>query len=116
MHEMALAEEVRQIVEAAALRENALCVRRVVVEIGRLAAVEPSAFEFCFAAVMRGSVAESATLTLIETAGSGWCEDCAATVTVDELYSSCPCCGAYRLRITGGMQMRVREIEISNRR
>ncbi len=46
VHEMALAESVLQLVDQTAAREGARRVRRVVLEIGRLAAVEPDALRF----------------------------------------------------------------------
>jgi hydrogenase nickel incorporation protein HypA/HybF len=112
MHEMSLAEGVLELVEAAARREAATRVRLVVVEIGCLAAVEPEALRFCFDAVTRGTVAAGALLEIAEVPGSGWCAQCAATVPLAERYSACPQCGGYPLEVTGGTEMRVREIAI----
>jgi hydrogenase nickel incorporation protein HypA/HybF len=112
MHEMSLAEGVLQLVEETARRENASRVKAVVLEIGRLSSVEPEALKFCFAAVTRGSIVGEAVLEIVEVPGAGWCMACSATVPMTELYGSCPRCGGYRLQPTGGMEMRVREIEI----
>ncbi|MDD2742151.1 MAG: hydrogenase maturation nickel metallochaperone HypA, partial [Rhodocyclaceae bacterium] len=62
MHEMSLAEGILQLVEDTARREQAKTVKTIVLEIGRLSAVEPEALKFCFAAVTRGSIAQDATL------------------------------------------------------
>ena len=112
MHEMSLAESVLELVVAAARREAATRVRLVVLEIGQLAAVEPEALRFCFDAVTRDTVAAGATLEIDEVPGSGWCEQCAATVPMAERYAECPQCGGYPLQATGGTEMRVREIGI----
>lgn len=112
MHEMSLAEGVLQLVEDAARRENAIRVTVVVLEIGRLALVEPAALAFCFEAVCAGSVAEGARLVISEVPGAGWCAACADTVPMTELYAACPRCGAYTLQVSGGREMRVKEIEI----
>jgi len=112
MHEMALAEGVLQLVEDTARRENALRVKLVVLEIGRLSSVEPEALRFCFEAVSSGGIAQGAALEVIDVAGSGWCLACAATVPMDELYGACPTCGSHQLQATGGTEMRVKEIEI----
>lgn len=112
MHEMSLAEGVLQLVEATAEREQASRVKLIVLEIGRLSSVEPAALEFCFASVARGSIAEDATLEIINTPGVGRCLACGETVAMDELYGTCPHCGGHRLQATGGTAMRVREIEI----
>ena len=112
MHEMSLAEGVLQIIEDTARREGATRVKQVVLEIGRLSAVEPSALTFCFDVVTRGSVAEGAELVMDEVPGSGWCLPCGETVAIAERYAACPKCGSYQVQPTGGTEMRVREIEI----
>lgn len=112
MHEMALAEGIVQLVEEAARREAAQCVKLVVLEIGRLSSVEPEALRFCFDAVAKGGIAHGAALEIIDVAGSGWCLACARTVPLAALYEACPECGSYQVQANGGTEMLVREIEI----
>jgi hydrogenase nickel incorporation protein HypA/HybF len=112
MHEMSLAESVLQIIEEAAFDQDFQHVRSVILEIGQLAAVEKDAMRFCFDAVMQGSVAEGALLEIIEFPGAGWCEECASTVQISEQPAACPQCGGYRVRATGGMEMRVKALEV----
>lgn len=64
MHEMALAEEVLQIVQAAAQREGFRRVHTLWLEIGQLSCVEPDAMRFCFEAVARDSIADAARLEI----------------------------------------------------
>lgn len=113
MHEMSLAEGVLQLIEDAARREQFSRVTAVWLEIGRLAGVEVEAMRFCFYAVMRGSVADGARLEIVETPGSGWCMACGDTVPIDESFSACPRCGGYQVQVTGGTEMRVRELEVA---
>jgi len=112
MHEMSLAESMLQIIEGAAREQDFRRVRAVVLEIGRLAAVEPDAMRFCFDAVTSGSIAEGARLEIIETAGQGHCEKCAENFPLVALYEPCPVCGSYEVRVTGGDEMRVKELEV----
>ncbi|WP_374240387.1 hydrogenase maturation nickel metallochaperone HypA [Zoogloea sp.] len=112
MHEMSLAEGIRQIVEEAGRERGFRKVRTVVLEIGQLAAVEPDSLRFCFDLVMRGSVAEGAALQIDRLSGRGWCPQCAETVPIAALYDACPRCGGYRVEATGGTGMRVKELEI----
>ena len=112
MHEMALAEGVLQLIEDAARRESFVRVKTVWLEIGQLSSVEPEALAFCFDAVTRGTLAEGSRLEFVTTPGSGWCMQCAATVTMDELYAACPQCGGYQLQVSGGTEMRVKELEV----
>ena len=112
MHEMSLAQNVRQIIEESARSQNFQPVRCVVLEIGRLSAVEPDAMRFCFEAVMAGGIAQGARLEIVETPGQGWCEQCACDVPLAALYDACPHCGNYQIRVTSGDAMRVRELEV----
>ena len=112
MHEMSLAENLLQIFEASAVTQNFHRVHGVVLEIGKLSAVEPEAMRFCFDIVMRGTLAEDAQLQIIETPGAGCCVDCGAVFAIDALYGLCPVCGSPHLQITAGRQMRVKDLSV----
>ncbi|MDD3883351.1 MAG: hydrogenase maturation nickel metallochaperone HypA [Gallionella sp.] len=113
MHEMSLAESVLHIIEDAAREQGFSRVKRVTLEIGKLSCVEPEALRFCFDSVMQGTLVEQAELQIVEVAGQGKCEDCAAEFHPESRYDACPECGNYRIRITGGDAMRVYELEVS---
>ena len=112
MHEMSLAENVREIIEDAASAQGFRHVRRVVLAIGELAAVETDALQFCLDVVLEGSVAEGAALDFVVTPGEGWCTRCAQTVALHERYDPCPHCGSYGLEVRAGAQMRVSALEV----
>lgn len=112
MHEMSLAEGILQLVEDTARRENAQVVREVVLEIGQLAQVEVEALRFCFDVVTRDSVAHGAALSIVSVPGTAWCLPCAQTVALPEPLGACPLCGRHQVQVTGGTDMRVKEIAI----
>lgn len=112
MHEMSLAEGVIQLIEDSA-RKNAFSrVKTVWLEIGRLAGVEAEAMRFCFEAVARGGIADGATLEIIETPGVGCCTECGQTMEVVERFQPCLRCGGFGVAVTGGDEMRVKELEV----
>jgi len=113
MHEMALAQGIVDLVAEAATAHGFARAGRVVVEVGALGHVEPSALEFCFDAVSRGSPAEGAVLDIVVVAGAGWCLDCAKTVTLTERFGACPECGRHHVQMTAGDELRVKEVEIA---
>lgn len=112
MHEMSLAMGVLQIVEDAARAQRFRRVRSVLLEIGELSMVEAEAMRFCFDAVSRGTLAEGATLNVVEVAGQGLCFNCNMTVPLAVLYDPCPACGGHPVQATGGTEMRVKELEV----
>ncbi len=112
MHEMSLAEGVLRIIEENAKNGNYSRVLVVRLEIGALSHVEPEALRFCFDAVIRGSLADGARLEILETEGRGYCLGCGKEVTVAARYDPCPDCGAYQVQVTGGDELRVRDLEV----
>jgi len=112
MHEMSLAEGVLQLVEDAARAQDFSRVTAVWLEIGELSGVEVEAMKFCFDAVVRDSIAEGARLEIIATPGSGWCMQCSKTVPMHEVFGECPDCGSHQMQVSGGTEMRVKELEV----
>ena len=113
MHEMSLAESVLQLIEDAARRDRFNKVRTVWLEIGQLSGVEPEALAFCFDAVTLSTLAEGARLEIITLPGQGWCQACAKTAPMTEVFDACPHCGSYPLQVTAGTDMRVKELEVT---
>jgi len=112
MHEMSLAESIREIVDDARGQDPFVRVRTIVLALGELAAVEPDSLRFCFEAVMKGGPAEGAELRIEEVPGQGYCPACACSVALHALYDACPACGAYGVQVTGGSRMQVLELEV----
>jgi hydrogenase nickel incorporation protein HypA/HybF len=112
VHEMSIAESVLQIIEDKARSDGYAKVNAVWLEIGQLAGVETESLRFCFDVVARDTVARDARLEIIETAGQGWCMDCACNVAVTARYEPCPSCGSFQIEVTGGEEMRIKELEV----
>ena len=112
MHEMSLAEGVLQLIEDSARQQNFSSVSTVWLEIGELSGVEVEAMTFCFDAVTRDSVAQGARLEIITLPGTGWCMACALSVPMSEVFGECPHCGGHQMQVTGGTEMRLKELEV----
>ena len=113
MHEMALMESVREIVDDTVRANGGSRVAVVRLRIGALASVEPRALRFAFDVVMKGGPAESAALEIETTPGTAWCWDCSQPVALASGEVGCAACGGHRLQITGGTEMRVHEIDLA---
>lgn len=113
MHEMSLAEGIRQIVEDQARQHGFTAVRSLRLEIGRFAGVEKSALAFCFDIAMRGSPAEGAKLEMIDLPGRALCHDCNREVEIEDRLDPCPLCGGGRLVPVAGSEMRVKDMEVA---
>lgn len=111
MHEMSLCEGIRGVIEDTARAHRVTRVARVRVEIGRFAGVEKAALAFAFDVVMRGSVAEGATLEMIDLPGRALCFACGHDVELNDRLDPCPDCGSGQLVPSGGTEMRIKDLE-----
>ncbi len=113
MHEMALCESILGIIEEEAQRQSFARVSAVWLEIGMLSHADPDALRFCFDAVTRDTIASAARLEIVTVPGEAWCMRCMAPVTIAARHDPCPSCGGFQLQVTGGDDMRVKELEVA---
>jgi hydrogenase nickel incorporation protein HypA/HybF len=113
MHEMALTESIVQAIEDGAAQHGYAAVKGVWLEIGALAGVEVEALRFCFDAVSRGTIAEGARVEIVDVPGTAWCLPCGKTIAIAQKFDACPDCGSHQLQITGGEEMRIKELEVN---
>lgn len=111
VHELSLAENLRQIIETQAKRQGFTRVQQVVLAVGKLSCVEPSALAFCFASVMAGSPAEQADLKIVQIAGRGRCPKCENEWEIDELCDLCPNCQEV-LEVVAGLELHLKELVV----
>ena len=113
MHEMALTESLVEMIEEEGRKQGFVRVKRVRIEIGALGHVEPQAMAFCFTAVTRGTIVEDAALDIAVTPGQGWCFACETTTPLSERFGACAHCGGRQVQMTGGDELRVKELEVA---
>jgi hydrogenase nickel incorporation protein HypA/HybF len=109
MHELGIAQEVIALVSEHA---HGARVTRVVLEIGKLAAVLPDAVRFCFDLCGEGTVVEGASLDIIETPGRARCRACGGDVWLDRPFGRCGC-GSTDLDWLSGEELKVKEFEVA---
>lgn len=112
MHELSLCEGILQILENSAKDQGFKQVKQVWLEIGALAGVEPAALRFNFDVVTRDTLAHEAKLNIIDVPGQAWCMQCAQTVAVQQRFDACPHCQSHQLQVTGGEEMKIKELEV----
>jgi hydrogenase nickel incorporation protein HypA/HybF len=112
MHEMSLCEGVLQVLQENAQSQGYTRVKAVWLEIGELSGVETEAMHFSFDVVTKGSLADDAQLEIIDVPGEAWCMQCAKKVHVKQRFDQCPDCDSYQLQVTGGEEMKIKELEV----
>ena len=73
--------------------------KTVFLEIGKLSNVEPDAMRFSFSVVTRGSLAENATLEIIEVVGQAWCLKCEQNVVITNVTTVVRCAKAISCKL-----------------
>ncbi len=112
MHEVALCHSLVDLVCDQQRQRGFKQVRRVIVEVGALGHVEPTALEFAFEMVARETPVESAVLEILEVPGRAWCMDCSAQVSVERRGNPCPLCQGYTMIVEQGDELRLKELEV----
>lgn len=108
MHELAITDG---IVSGVAERVAGARVTRVVLELGRLSGVVPEAIRFCFDLCAEGTVLAGAQLEIVPIPGRSRCRACGAEGEVLDWLDLCAC-GSAELDLSGGRELRVREVEV----
>jgi hydrogenase nickel incorporation protein HypA/HybF len=112
MHEMTLCESLLEVIEEQARIQSFTRVRRVRLEVGPFSGVEIEALRFAFDVVVKDTGVEGAALEIIEVEGKGRCLDCNKTVMIGDRLSTCPECSGTNVRVTGGYELRIKELEV----
>ncbi len=115
MHEMGIAAQVVEIVEASIPEEiqNAK-VERVNLDIGRLAAVVPESLRFCFNIMIENTRLAGAELHIREIPVKALCKDCEHKWIIDDPVFTCTQCNSGALDILSGRELDICSIEIAD--
>lgn len=114
MHEASLAGGVLQLVEDTARREGFSRLLELHLAAGELSGVDPRALRFALEALAPGTLLQGAQILIDEPAGEAWCMACAATVPLARRGDACPSCGGFQLQPTGGLELRVVDMRVSD--
>ena len=109
MHELGICRNIVAIVGDAACGRR---VRRVTLEVGKLAGVMSEALVFCFPVVAEGTSLAGAALDICEIAGRARCMDCGSEFEIATLLPAPCACGSRRLRRIAGEELNIKSMEI----
>lgn len=112
MHEVSICEGIIRVLEEQSQVEGYRRVNKVWLEVGPLAGVEVEALRFSFDCVTRGTLADQATLEIIETPAEAWCLPCGTTAPIRRRFDPCPSCGGHQLQVTAGNELRIKQLEV----
>jgi hydrogenase nickel incorporation protein HypA/HybF len=114
MHEASLAGGVLNVVEDAARREGFARVLHLRLEAGQLAGVDARALRFALESLAPGTVLDGARIDIEQPPGAAWCMRCSKSMAIQQRGDACPACGGYQLQPTGGLELRVLDMRVSD--
>lgn len=114
MHELSIVLNIIDIAESEAVKAGAVAVRRIELNIGKLSAVEPMAFEVAWKQAVRNTMLEHAGLVTNYVPGKGKCTECGTVFGMNELFDPCPACGSFFSEVIEGRELQVKSINIDS--
>lgn len=112
MHELSLCKSILEIIKQTALEKKCKRVKKIVLEIGQLAAIDKAALIFSFNIATEGTLAENATLQIIDIPGEAFCEFCQKLGPMQQYYDACQICGGHALNIMQGEELRIQSMVV----
>ncbi len=115
MHEMAITQEIVNVVDEARLGagENVRVIR-VVIKLGKFTAVVPDCIRFYYEMITENTPLHGAELEFNEVKTEVHCNGCGHTFEIEEACLLCPECGGGDTEIVSGRELLVESIEVSD--
>jgi len=113
MHEIAICQNILDILREQARMQNYRRVTRLRLEIGPFSGIEIEALRFGFDVVARDSLAEGAVLEIDQTEATAHCLSCGLESRIKQRFDPCPHCGSRRLKVMSGEELRIKELEVN---
>jgi hydrogenase nickel incorporation protein HypA/HybF len=114
MHELAIAQNIVEIVHGAVPGHRLGAVRSVRIDVGGFSGVVPESLEFSFEAIVSGTPMETARLDIHRVPVVMRCSACGRDFEREEPFFTCPGCGGIRLRMVSGSELQVKEVELDD--
>jgi hydrogenase nickel incorporation protein HypA/HybF len=115
MHEMGIAIEIVKItIDSIPTELKNPTVKRIHLEIGKLAAVVPTSLQFCFEVVTKDTILEGAKLHIEEIPVWAKCKNCGYFWMATEPIFMCKKCDSGAVEIVSGQELDITGIEVDD--
>ncbi len=114
MHELAIAQNILEIIRQSVPEPQTAAVRWVRIRVGQLSGIIPESLEFCFSAIVSGTDMQQASLDITQVPTMTRCRDCSHRFQIEDLVFFCPICKSTNLELISGQELEVVEIELSD--
>lgn len=113
MHELAIAQNIAEVVKARAAEYQAARVKGVRLRIGKASGIVIDSLAFCFEMVASlDPLLAGAQLLIEETPHRARCRRCGSEFSVPDFVAQCPTCEAWETEIISGTELQILDMEI----
>ena len=114
MHELSICQSMLRIVDSTMEQHEGAKLRKIFLDIGRGSTIEPILLGEAFAVLTSDGPYAGTELVVNDIPISGRCRDCERDFTYEELSVGCPNCGSTNIRITAGLELDIKALEIDD--
>jgi hydrogenase nickel incorporation protein HypA/HybF len=114
MHELAIAQNILELVQQSVPKEQAGAVRWIRIRVGQLSGVVPDSLDFCFNAIVSETEMPKASLAIEHMPTVSRCKNCMYQFQIEDLVFLCPACRSANLELISGKDLEVVEIELAD--
>ena len=112
MHELAITQNMLDLVLEEAKKAGAQRVERINLVVGEMSGIAGESVEFYFEFLSKDTIAHGATLSFKSTETQARCRNCGELFTIEEISQSCPSCQHSNIEIVAGNELYVESIEV----
>jgi hydrogenase nickel incorporation protein HypA/HybF len=114
MHELAIAQNILEIVQQSVPENQAQSVRGIRIRVGQLSGIVPDSLDFCFSAIVNDTEMQKARLAIEQIPTLSQCKSCAHRFGIEDWIFVCPVCQSTDLEMISGKELEIVEIELED--
>lgn len=116
MHELAIAQNILEIVRQSVPEAQAPDVKWIRIRVGTLSGVVADSLDFCFSAIVSETRMQQAALVIEQVPTVCRCKECGQQFPIEDMAFVCPGCKSTELALIAGRELQVVEIELLEER
>jgi hydrogenase nickel incorporation protein HypA/HybF len=113
MHELSIVLSIVDQVEQIVQQNKAKTVSKIELDIGALAGIEWTSFDFAWKPATKNSSLEHAELVVHRIPGQATCSDCGTRFEKRQLFDPCPSCQGYLHALDSGKELKIKTITLN---
>ena len=112
MHEAKVAAGILETVERVARENGGSRITGIKLQIGEFTCIQPESLRFCLEALGKGTITESAAISISRIKTRAACAECDNRFDVHEIQFHCPTCASTNIELVSGRELVIESIEV----